>query len=141
MTPLYTATATATSGREGRIIADEPPLDLPLSMPRQLGGGGGEGTNPEQVFAGGYAACFSSALALVARQKGVKPGEYTMTGKVTLGKQDGGAFGLAVELLGHFPSLPKEEAEALMHAAHTVCPYSNAIRGNVEVTLSVDAQA
>ena len=137
MNTLYTATAVATAGREGRILADEPTLDLPLSVPKQLGGAGGEGTNPEQLFAGGYAACFSSALGLVARGKGVRLGEYAMTGHVSLGKLDGGAYGLAVELIGRFPSIAKEQAEALMQEAHAICPYSNAVRGNVEVTLTV----
>jgi osmotically inducible protein OsmC len=138
MNTFYTATATATSGREGCILADEPKLALSLSIPKQLGGAGGEGTNPEQLFAGGYAACFSSALSLVARKKGVSLGEYSMTGHVSLGKLEGNAFGLAVELIGCFPSIPKEQADALMHEAHVVCPYSNAIRGNVEVTLTVE---
>lgn len=139
MKTFYTASATATSGRNGRIVADEPKLDLLLSPPKAFGGPGGEGTNPEQLFAGGYAACFSSALAQVAKSKAIDLGEYTMTGRVSIGKLDTTAYGLAVELVGSFASLPKEQAESLMHEAHAVCPYSNAIRGNVEVTLSVEA--
>ncbi|RYG37569.1 organic hydroperoxide resistance protein [bacterium] len=134
---FYTASATATSGREGRVVADEPKLDLSLSVPKEFGGPGGEGTNPEQLFAGGYASCFSSAVAMVARMKKVQPGDFTVTGHVSIGKDDSGAFGLAVELQGRFPSLARAQAEELMHAAHEVCPYSNATRGNVEVTLTV----
>lgn len=139
MKTFYTASATATSGREGRVVSDEPRLDLQLSAPKAMGGAGGDGTNPEQLFAAGYAACFSSALAMTARMQKVDLGEYTMTGRVSIGKLDSQAYGLAVELVGAFPSLPKEQAEALMHEAHKVCPYSNATRGNVEVTLSVVA--
>jgi Ohr subfamily peroxiredoxin len=141
MKPFYTATATATAGREGRIVADEPWLDIPLSTPRAMGGSGGEGTNPEQLFAGGYAACFSSALGGVAKQKGLDPGAYTITGRVSIGKLDAQAYGLAVELVGAFPALDPEQAVALMHEAHQVCPYSNATRGNVEVTLTVAQEA
>ena len=137
MKTFYTASATATSGREGRIIADDPKLDLALAVPKAFGGPGGEGTNPEQLFAGGYAACFSSALAHVAKGKGIDLGEYKMTGRVSIGKLDSQAYGLAVELVGTFPSLPRDQAETLMHEAHAVCPYSNATRGNVEVTLTV----
>lgn len=137
MRTFYTASATATAGREGRILADEPKLDLPLSTPRESGGSGGEGTNPEQLFAGGYAACFSSALSLVAKGRRVETGEYRITGHVSLGKSDAGAYGLAVELVGTFPALDRATAESLMHEAHVVCPYSNAVRGNVDVTLTV----
>jgi len=140
MKTFYTATATATSGREGRIVADDPKLDLQLSIPKAFGGPGGEGTNPEQLFAGGYAACFSSALAHVAKTKGIDLGQYSMTGRVSIGKLDSSAYGLAVELVGSFPSLAKDQAEALMHDAHAVCPYSNATRGNIEVTLTVEAR-
>ena len=139
MKTLLTALATATSGRAGRIVADEPRLDLPLAVPPALGGAGGEGTNPEQLFAGGYAACFSGALGLVARTQGAALGEHTVTGHVSLGRLDTGAYTLAVELVGSFADLPKAQAEALMRDAHAVCPYSNATRGNVEVTLTVAA--
>lgn len=137
MKTFYTATATATAGREGRIVADEPKLDIPLSIPKAMGGAGGEGTNPEQLFAGGYAACFSSALGHVARAKKLDLGAYTITGHVSIGKVDSEAYGLAVELVGTFPDLAREQAEELMHDAHKMCPYSNATRGNIEVTLTV----
>lgn len=137
MNILYTATASATSGREGRAKTDDGVLDVALSVPKGLGGGGGAGTNPEQLFAAGYAACFGSALGLVAGQMKVKPGPVTITAKVSIGKGDKG-FGLAVELVGKIPEIAREQAEALMKAAHEVCPYSNATRGNVEVKLSVE---
>jgi Ohr subfamily peroxiredoxin len=138
MNTLYTATVTATGGREGRILSEDGTLDHPVSMPKSLGGSGGPGTNPEQLFAAGYAACFGSALGLIARMKKVHIGTVQITAKVSIGKTDVGGFGLAVELHGHFPDVPREQAEELMHAAHGVCPYSNATRNNVEVTLFVD---
>jgi lipoyl-dependent peroxiredoxin len=137
MTPLYTAIATSTGGRNGRARTDDGHLDLALTMPKSMGGPGGEGTNPEQLFALGYSACFGSALGLVARHRKVDPGAYTITARVTLGKQ-GEGFLLAVELRGHLPGVSHEQAEELMKAAHAVCPYSNATRGNIEVTLAVE---
>jgi osmotically inducible protein OsmC len=136
MNPLYTATATATSGRDGKVRSDDGVLDFQLSIPKGLGGPGGAGSNPEQLFAAGYAACFGGALGLVAGQKKVKMGPAHVTAKVSIGKDDTG-FGLAVALEGHFPELAREQAQALMEAAHQVCPYSKATRGNIEVTLSV----
>lgn len=136
MNILYTATASATAGREGKAKSDDGALDVALSVPKGLGGGGGAGTNPEQLFAAGYAACFGSAVGLVANQQKVKTGPVTITAKVGLGKGEKG-FGLVVALEGHFPEATREQAEALMHAAHQVCPYSNATRGNIEVTLTV----
>ncbi|MFN7142520.1 MAG: organic hydroperoxide resistance protein [Myxococcota bacterium] len=138
MTPLYTAAATATGGRDGRIRSEDGTLDLPVAMPKGLGGAGGPGTNPEQLFAAGYAACFASALGLVARMQKKPIGEARITANVTIGK-DAGGFGLAVELVGHLPGLPREEAQALLEAAHQVCPYSKATRGNISVTLTVAA--
>ena len=136
MNVLYTATATATSGRDGKVSSDDGALDVGLSVPKGLGGPGGSGTNPEQLFAAGYSACFGGALGLVAGQQKIKTGPVHITAKVSLGKGDKG-FGLAVELEGKFPELPREQAEALMKAAHEVCPYSVATRGNMEVKLSV----
>lgn len=136
MNPLYTATATATSGRDGKVRSDDGVLDLQLSIPKGLGGPGGSGTNPEQLFAAGYSACFGGALGLVASQKKIKPGPMHVTAKVSIGKDDSG-FGIAVALEGHFPELPRDQAQALMEAAHQVCPYSKATRNNVQVTLSV----
>jgi len=134
---LYTAGATATNGREGRVKTDDGTLDLGLTMPKAVGGPGGEGTNPEQLFAMGYSACFGSALALVARLQKVQTGPVQIEAKVSLGQDGSGGFGLTVELIGHMPNLEREKAETLMHAAHQVCPYSKATRGNIEVKLSV----
>jgi len=137
MTPLYTGTATATAGREGKVSTDDGALALSLAVPKGLGGPGGAGTNPEQLFAATYSACFGGALRLVAGQKKIATGPVAITARVTIGKTDKGAFGIAVELEGKMPELPREQALALMEAAHQVCPYSNATRGNVEVKLSV----
>ncbi len=136
MNILYTATASATAGRNGKVASDDGTLDLELAVPKGLGGPGGAGTNPEQLFAAGYSACFGSALGLVASQQKIKTGPVTITARVSIGKGDKG-FGLAVELQGAFPELAREQAESLMKGAHEVCPYSNATRGNIEVKLSV----
>lgn len=133
--PLYTAVATATNGREGRTSTDDGKVDLALSPPKELGGNG-NGTNPEQLFAAGYAACFGSAVAHVARAKKLKTGPVAITARVTIGTV-GQVFGLAVELDAKIPELPRAEAEALVQAAHQVCPYSNATRGNIVVEVKV----
>ena len=133
---LYTANATATGGRDGRAVSDDGHLDLPLAMPAALGGNG-KGTNPEQLFAAGYAACFLSALKLVAGQKGVKLGnDARVAAAVSIGK-DETSFGLAVTLTVNLPGVDAAAAHALVEAAHQVCPYSKATRGNVEVELKV----
>ena len=139
MTPLYTAIVTAHGGREGKIHADEPALDLALAMPKSLGGPGGAATNPEQLFAAGYAACFESALRLVARLQKAPVQDASITAHVTLGKNEAGAFGLAVELHGKIAGRTPQEAQALMEAAHNVCPYSLATRGNIDVKLVVES--
>jgi len=128
---LYTAVATATSGREGRATSDDGLLDVTLTPPRALGGAG-TGTNPEQLFAAGYAACFGSAISHIARLQKIKTGPVEITARVALGAV-GQAFGLAVELIANLPELPREQAEALVRTAHEVCPYSNATRGNIAV--------
>ncbi len=139
MKPLYTATVSATGGRDGKVHAAEPPLSLELRTPKSLGGPGGDATNPEQLFAAGYAACFESALGLVARMQ-KKPVEgVVITAAVTLGKTDDGKYKLAVELRGKIPGRTPEEVRALLDAAHQVCPYSNATRGNIDVTLTVES--
>ncbi len=132
---LYTAVASATAGRDGRIKTDDGALDMAVTPPKALGGPG-LGTNPEQLFAAGYAACFGSALGVVARAKKIATGPVTMTAKVTLG-QVGQAYGLAVEMTASIPDLPRAQAQELLDAAHLVCPYSNATRGNIEVTLTL----
>jgi Ohr subfamily peroxiredoxin len=134
--PLYTAEGTATGGRDGQATSSDGVLDLALRPPVEMGGPGG-GTNPEQLFAIGYAACFQSALGVVARRAKVEVEGSTVTGKVTIGTIGGGGFGLAVELEVHLPGVDAETARSLVEAAHEVCPYSNATRGNIEVTLSV----
>jgi lipoyl-dependent peroxiredoxin len=139
MKPLYTAIVTVSGGRDGRLHADEPRLDLDLRTPKALGGPGGDATNPEQLFAAGYAACFESALRLVARMKKQPLDEASITAHVTLNKDDSGAYKLSVELHGRLPGRTHEEAEALMAAAHQVCPYSNATRGNIDVKLVVQS--
>src|SRR5499427_9025373 len=132
---LYTATATAYGGRDGRVATDDGKLEVTVAPPRELGGSGA-GTNPEQLFAAGYAACFGSAIAAVARIRKVTTGPVSVTTKVTLGTI-GQGYGLAVELEASLPDLPRDQAEALVAAAHQVCPYSNATRGNIVVDVRV----
>ncbi len=134
---LYTATATVTGGRDGRAVSSDGFLDVKLSTPRELGGQGGEATNPEQLFAAGYSACFIGALKFVASQsKQALPADTAITGKVGIGQIPGG-FGLEVELDISLPGMQPSQAEELVAAAHKVCPYSNATRGNIEVRLKV----
>lgn len=134
---LYTAQATATGGREGRAVSSDGVLDLQLSTPRELGGAGGAGTNPEQLFAAGYSACFLGALKFVAGQNKVAlPAATQITGRVGIGAIPTG-FGIEVELTIAVPGLPREQVEALVAKAHIVCPYSNATRGNIDVTLVI----
>jgi len=130
---IYTAVASASAGRDGRVKSDDGAVDLAVSPPKAMGGSGA-GTNPEQLFAAGYSACFGSAFGHVARLQKIKTGPVTITAHVTLGTV-GEAFGLAVELVAEVPELPREQAEALLKAAHQVCPYSNATRGNIVVDL------
>jgi osmotically inducible protein OsmC len=134
---LYTATATATGGREGHATSSDNVLDVQLSTPRELGGAGGPGTNPEQLFAAGYSACFLGALKFVAGQAKVAlPAETSITGNVGIGQIPTG-FGIEVALQISVPGLPREQVEARVPKAHQVCPYSNATRGNIDVTLTV----
>ncbi len=137
MDVLYTAEATAWGGREGRAASSDGTLDVQLRVPTELGGPGGDGTNPEELFAAGYAACFHSALKLVATGMKLDVSESAITARVGFGKADGGGFGLAVELVGELPGLSAEEANGLLAKAHEVCPYSNATRGNIDVALSL----
>lgn len=134
---VYTATATATGGREGQATSSDSALDVKLSTPRELGGAGGDGTNPEQLFAAGYSACFLGALKFVAgQQKVALPADTRITGKVGIGPIPTG-FGIEVELTIAAPGLPREQLQALVDQAHIVCPYSNATRGNIDVSLVV----
>lgn len=134
---LYTATATATGGRDGRAASSDGLLDVKLSTPKELGGQGGEGTNPEQLFAAGYSACFIGALKFAASQlKQQLPADTAVTGQVSIGHIPDG-FGLEVQLKVSLPGLEQSAAEQLTEAAHQVCPYSNATRGNIDVRLNV----
>ena len=134
---LYRATATATGGRDGRARSSDGVLDAKLTMPRELGGAGGEGTNPEQLFAAGYSACFLSALKFVAgREKVALPADASIEGTVGIGQIASG-FGIEAELKISLPGLARDQAEALVQKAHLVCPYSNATRNNIDVTLTV----
>jgi Ohr subfamily peroxiredoxin len=131
---LYTASATASAGRDGRVKSDDGILDLAVTPPKALGGSGAPGTNPEQLFAAGYSACFGSAVQHVARAQKLRTGPVQVTANVTIGPA-GPGFGLAVELVVALPELAREQAQALVEAAHQVCPYSNATRGNIAVDL------
>ncbi|AMX00575.1 MULTISPECIES: organic hydroperoxide resistance protein [Rummeliibacillus] len=138
MTVLYTASATAVGGRLGRVVSSDNVLDLDLKTPKELGGPGGYGTNPEQLFAAGYSACFDSALNLVIKTQRVKEVTSTaVTANVSIFKGENNGFKLAVELEAEVEGVDKETAQKLVEAAHQVCPYSNATRGNIEVTLKV----
>lgn len=139
MKPLYTATATAHGGREGHVKSSDGVIDLQLKMPKELGGPGGAFTNPEQLFAAGYSACFEGALRLVARMQKLPITDAHIRADVTIGKTDDGGFGLKVALTGRIAGLDPEAAQKLMEAAHQVCPYSRATRNNIEVTLGVEA--
>ncbi|MGH3434239.1 MAG: organic hydroperoxide resistance protein [Thermocrispum sp.] len=137
MKTLYTAKATATgSGRGGHVRSSDEALDAGLSVPKELGGAGGDGTNPEQLFAAGFAACFHSALQLVARKKKVQIPGSSVTAEVGIG-QAGEGFGLKAALVVELPGVEAEVAQGLMDTAHLVCPYSNATRGNIDVDLKV----
>ena len=138
MTTLYTAHARASGGRDGSARTDDGVLDVALSTPKALGGPGKAGaTNPEQLFAAGYAACFDSALRFVARSQGVTITESTVDAAVGIGPNDKGGFGLEVALTVSLPGLDRDKAQALVDTAHQVCPYSNATRGNIDVTLTL----
>jgi lipoyl-dependent peroxiredoxin len=150
--PLYTAVATATGGRDGHVESSDGIVKLDLSVPREMGGPGKTGaSNPEQLFASGYSACFAGAIGFVANQQHKKLGEVQVTGHVTFGKADEKAtyeadgkayplpgFQLAVQLDIRIPGVDKAEAEKLVEQAHQVCPYSRATRNNVEVKLVVE---
>jgi Ohr subfamily peroxiredoxin len=138
MKPLYTASATAHGGRDGQVVSSDQTINLKLAMPKELGGPGGSATNPEQLFAAGYAACFESALRMVARMQKLPLTDAHIRAEVTIGRTDDNGFGLQVALHGKIEGIPEEGALALMHAAHQVCPYSRATRGNIEVSLALD---
>jgi lipoyl-dependent peroxiredoxin len=137
MEVLYTAEATATGGRKnGRAWSSDGAIDVQINPPKEVGGSG-EGTNPEQLFAAGYAACFDNALASVARIEKLTPGQTTVTALVSLAKHPEGGYGLEVELRATIPDLAREQAQDLLEKAHKRCPYSRATRGNIEVRLTL----
>ena len=140
MDAIYTAEATATGARTGEVASSDGRLDLQLSRPAEMGGDGGPGSNPEQLFAAGFAACFHSAMRFCLKPLGLSPEALegsSVTAQVHFLRGEPGDFGLAVDLTGHLPQLDEEQARALMERTHTVCPYSRATRGNVEVGLHV----
>jgi osmotically inducible protein OsmC len=137
---LYTATATATGGRAGTAKSSDERLSVTLSTPKGLGGDDGPGTNPEQLFAAGYSACFIGAMKAVAGSQKIKlPSEVSITSDVSIGPMTGkaGAFGISVDMLVSIPGMDPAEAQALVDKAHQVCPYSNATRGNVDVNIKL----
>ncbi|MEZ0470064.1 organic hydroperoxide resistance protein [Luteimonas salinilitoris] len=137
--PLYAATATASGGREGKARSSDGILDLTLTTPKELGGSGGVGTNPEQLFAAGYAACFLSAIKVVAREMKLNvPADTTVECTVAIGEDDG-SFGLRAELTVRSPDMDQAVLRRVVDAAHQVCPYSRATRDNIDVELSVAA--
>lgn len=138
MDALYTAVATARGGRNGEVKTDDGIVSFRLSIPKSMGGAGAAGaTNPEQLFASGYSACFGSAVEFVARQKKMAVKEVEVTARVSIGPKAGGGFQLATELDVRIPGVDRAAAEALIQEAHQVCPYSNATRGNMDVRLRV----
>jgi Ohr subfamily peroxiredoxin len=139
MKVLYTAKATTKGGRDGHARTSDGKLDVAIAPPAELGGSG-DGTNPEQLFAAGYGACFQSAILVVARRKKLDASECTVDAEVQLGAVEGGVFALAVELRVELPGLEPDQARALVKKAHEVCPYSNATRGNIPVALFVGGE-
>ncbi|EPH42477.1 organic hydroperoxide resistance protein [Streptomyces aurantiacus] len=132
----YTAVATAENGRDGRVASDDGNLDVVVNPPKEMGGSGA-GTNPEQLFAAGFSACFQGALGVVARREKADISGSTVTAKVGIGANGSGGFGLEVELVASIPNVDAATAQSLVEKAHEVCPYSNATRGNIKVDLKV----
>jgi lipoyl-dependent peroxiredoxin len=138
MKTLYTAEAIVEGGRQGHGRTSDGRLEVDLSVPEDMGGRGGDGTNPEQLFAVGYAACFQSALLNVANGRKLDASDSRITSRVGLGPTGHGGMGLTVALDLHAPHLSPPEAADLMARAHELCPYSNATRGNIDVNLTID---
>lgn len=140
MKAIYTATATSTGGRDGRSVSADRELDVKLTVPRELGGTGGKGTNPEQLFAAGYSACFIGALKHVAASKKINlTQEPEITAHVGIGENpEGAGFALSVKLTIRLPGLDEATKQLLVDTADQVCPYSNAVRGNVDVKIEID---
>ena len=138
MATLYTASSTATGdARNGHVRSTDGVLDLDLAVPKEMGGPGGALTNPEQLFAAGYAACFHSALKGVARPRKIDLTDTAITVDVGVGPNDKGRFGLSITIEAEIPSVDEQTARQLLESAHQLCPYSNATRGNVEVNLTI----
>jgi len=137
MKTLYTTSVTAKGGRDGHVKSENGILELDVRTPKALGGKSDDFANPEMLFAAGYAACFDSALNLMISKSKTETGETTVTAEVSIGQIENGGFGLAVQLNVNVPGVSQEEAESLVEKAHQVCPYSNATRNNIEVTLNV----
>ncbi|MFC3695800.1 organic hydroperoxide resistance protein [Chenggangzhangella methanolivorans] len=134
----YRTTATATGGRDGSARTDDGSFEVKLSTPKELGGAGGDGANPEQLFAAGYSACFIGAMKAVAPSLALKvPADATVRATVGIGPRSEGGFGITAELLVKLPGLDEADAHKLVDEAHKVCPYSNATRGNVDVGLKL----
>ena len=134
----YSTTASATGGRDGSAKTQDGRFEAKLSTPKELGGAGGDGTNPEQLFAAGYSACFIGALKVAGQQLKVKvPDAATVTATVGIGPRAAGGFGITTDLVVDLPGLDREQAQQLVEAAHQICPYSNATRGNVDVGLAL----
>ena len=135
---IYMTSATATGGRDGSATSDDGSVDVKLVVPKEMGGPGGVGANPEKLFAAGYSACFLGAMKAVSGKEGVRvPPEATVTATIGFGPRSEGGYGITADLLVDLPGVDRADAEKLVQAAHAVCPYSNATRGNVEVGLRV----
>ncbi|MDQ1232332.1 MULTISPECIES: organic hydroperoxide resistance protein [unclassified Sphingomonas] len=135
---IYKTRATATGGRDGAARSEDGSVDVKLVVPKEMGGPGGDGANPEKLFAAGYSACFLGAMKAVSGKEGVKvPQDATVTAEVGFGPREEGGYGITVDLLVNLPGVDRADGEKLMHAAHQVCPYSNATRNNVDVGLTL----
>ncbi|HEX8445465.1 MAG TPA: organic hydroperoxide resistance protein [Sphingomonas sp.] len=135
---IYKTSATATGGRDGAAKSDDGSVDVKLVVPKEMGGPGGVGANPEKLFAAGYSACFLGAMKAVSGKEGVKvPNDATVTAEIGFGPRSEGGYGITADLTIHMPGVEKADAERLVHAAHAVCPYSNATRNNVDVGLTI----
>ena len=142
ITKVFTAQAQAKGGRDGHVTTDNNVLDLALSTPKEMGGPGKPGaTNPEQLFAAGYSACFEGALGVAARQASVRLENVTVEAFIGFGQAEDGGYGISADLHVNLPGIEQAQAEKLVEAAHGICPYSRATRGNIEVTLTTTTNA
>ena len=135
---IYKTSATATGGRDGAARSDDGSVDVHLVVPKEMGGPGGVGANPEKLFAAGYSACFLGAMKAVSGKEGVRvPPDATVTAQIGFGPRSEGGYGITADLTASLPGVDRADGERLMQAAHAVCPYSNATRGNVDVGLTL----